>query len=75
MRTTLNIADDVLLAAKELAQKSKKTTGQVISELARKGLASVPEDAAEFMGFRPLPKRAMTVTCDLINQMRDEEGI
>ena len=38
MRTTLDIDDDVLQAAKELAAARKKTTGQVISELARKSL-------------------------------------
>ena len=36
MRTTLDIADDVLFAAKELARREKKPLGQVISELARK---------------------------------------
>ena len=32
MRTTLNIDDDVLLAAKAIARRDKKTVGQVISE-------------------------------------------
>ncbi len=74
MRKTLKIADDVLLAAKELAKKSNKTTGQMISELARKGLDSVPEDSADFMGFRPLPKRGAVITSKLINQLREELG-
>jgi hypothetical protein len=38
MRTTLDIDDDVLQAAKELAQYESKTAGQVLSELARKGI-------------------------------------
>jgi len=38
MRTTLDIDDDILQAAKELARVEKKTAGQVLSELARKGL-------------------------------------
>ena len=33
MRTTLNIDDDVLLAARAIARRDKKTAGQVISEL------------------------------------------
>jgi hypothetical protein len=37
MRTTLDIEEDVLFAAKDLARREKKTAGQVISELARKG--------------------------------------
>jgi hypothetical protein len=38
MRTTLDIDDDILQAAKEIARVEKKTAGQVLSELARKGL-------------------------------------
>ncbi len=38
MRTTLDIDTDVLQAAKELAELRGRTTGQVLSELARKGL-------------------------------------
>lgn len=39
MRTTLDIEDDVLQAAKELARQEGGTAGQVISALARRGLA------------------------------------
>jgi len=39
MRTTLDIEDDVLQAAKELAQREGGTAGRVISTLARRGLA------------------------------------
>jgi hypothetical protein len=38
MRTTLDIDDDILQVAKELARAENKTAGQVLSELARKGL-------------------------------------
>ncbi len=38
MRTTLDIDDDILQAAKELGRAEGKTAGQVLSELARKGL-------------------------------------
>ena len=31
MRTTLDIADDVLAAAKAIAREQKKTTGEVVS--------------------------------------------
>jgi hypothetical protein len=34
MRTTLDINDDVLRAARELARRERKTVGAVISELA-----------------------------------------
>lgn len=40
MRTTLDIDEDVLAAAKELARAEGRTMGEVISDLARKGLTS-----------------------------------
>ena len=52
MRTTLDIADDVLQAAKERARREKKTAGEVISELARSAL-TMPADLA-----RPGPPKA-----------------
>jgi hypothetical protein len=39
MRTTLAIDDDVFAAAKQLAERERKTIGEVISLLARKGLS------------------------------------
>jgi hypothetical protein len=39
MRTTLVIEDDVLAAARSLAEAEGKSLGQVISRLARRGLA------------------------------------
>jgi hypothetical protein len=62
MRMTLHIDDDVLIAAKELARRHNKTIGQVVSELARRGLGHVSrpnsggEAGEEFFGFRPLPR-------------------
>jgi hypothetical protein len=38
MRTTLDIDENMLRAAKELAAERKSTTGKVLSELARKAL-------------------------------------
>ena len=37
MRTTLKIDDDVLAAARELAERNGCTLGKAVSELARKG--------------------------------------
>ena len=43
MRTTLDIDDDVLAAAKELAKSRKTTASEVISDLARKALTGATE--------------------------------
>jgi hypothetical protein len=48
MRTTLDIDDDILQAAKELARAEGKTAGQVLSELARKGLTEGRSNPASF---------------------------
>jgi|GEM_PF-2145961 len=52
MRTTLDIADDILFAAKELAQREKKSLGQVISELARRAFVAPATPSPS--GARPL---------------------
>lgn len=77
MRTTINLDDDVLLAARGLARRNGTSIGAVVSELARKGLNgdshSDAQDAdVNFYGFRPLPKRGKPVTNELINRLRDE---
>ena len=78
MRTTLDIDEDVLQAAKERARRDKKTTGEVISELARSALTAAPRASAtrgskSLYGFRPFPKRGGIVTNELIDKLREED--
>ena len=76
MRTTLDIEDDVLSAAKDLAKREKKTAGQVISELARRGLAGAAAPASRepkaAYGFRPFAGEGRIVSNDLINKLRED---
>jgi hypothetical protein len=79
MRTTLDIADDVLQAAKERARREKKTAGEVISELARSALNAPagPPRAQEpkvRYGFRPFPKRGGIVTNELVDRLREDDA-
>ena len=79
MRTTLSIDDDVLAAAKELARRERKSAGEVISALARRGLTASSshgvEEGEPFYGFRPLPRRTKAiVTNELIDRLRDEDA-
>ena len=73
VRTTLDLDDDVLQAAKELARARKKTAGEVVSELARKGLA--PSHKLRVRNGVPLlphePGRIVTV--EMIEATLDEE--
>ncbi len=74
MRTTLSIDDDVLAAARGLADRQHKSVGEVISALARQALR--PEAAGQRTrnGVQLLPVRvdAKPVTLELVNQLRDE---
>lgn len=79
MKTTLEIANDVLHAAKERARSENKTIGEVITELARSALTAPPPALAArttraVHGFYPFPKRGGIVTNDLINKLR-ENGV
>jgi hypothetical protein len=81
MRTTLDIEDDVLAAAKAIGRREKQTAGQVISDLARRALnlraTFTTQRLAEtvaFYGFKPLPARGVVVTDELIDRLREETG-
>ncbi len=87
MRTTLDIADDVLMAAKEIARREKRSIGEVVSDLIRKSFQQASESASEkkaplgvsermaVYGIHPLPARGSVVSNELVNRIRDIEGI
>ena len=75
MRTTLAIDDDVLVAARHLAERDRKTVGEVVSALARQGLsrgARSARAARNGVPLLPLRKGAAPVTLEIVNQLRDE---
>ncbi len=78
MRTTLDIADDVLLAIKERAKREGKTAGEVASELLRQALTAPPSpvvrEAKAVYGFQPFARRGGLVTNELIDQLRKEDA-
>ena len=79
MRTTLDIDDDMLRAAEELARREKKTTGEMISQLVRKALRAAPagrtaKKPKAVHGFRPFPKRGGIVTNELIDKLREADA-
>jgi hypothetical protein len=74
VRTTLDIDEDVLQAAKELATARSMTAGQALSLLARKGLAPTRSGRSR-NGVPLLPKRpagARHPTMKQVNGLRDE---
>ena len=85
MRTTLDIDNDVLAAAKELARQQNVSAGQMVSQLLRKVLTGQAENssashdaglgAQSVMGFRPFPAGKAVVTNDTVNRLREAEGV
>jgi hypothetical protein len=84
MRTTLDIDADVLAAAKELSRRQSTSAGKVLSQLARQALTATSLEPARkarggaargVAGFRPLAPRGQPVTNELIDSLRDAEGI
>ena len=81
MRTTLQLGDDVLAAARVLARQRRRSVGDVISDLARQALSRPIADGSQNKveqrsGLPQLPVRASgaVVDLELVNQLRDEEA-
>ena len=75
MRTTIDLDEDVLQAAKEIAAHRGSTAGKVLSELARKGLQQPPRHGRIRNGVPLLTRRAAGAprpTMKLVNHLRDE---
>jgi len=73
MRTTLDLDDDLLALARQLARQRGATMGRIVSDLARHGLQ--PKGAPKMRNGVPLftPKRgAKKPNLALVNQLRDE---
>ena len=85
MRTTLDIDDDLLAAAKELARRQGGTAGQVVSRLLRQSLTASGGQPAgspsrkrprRVAGFEPFAAKPGVVTTDeQVNALRDSEGV
>ena len=83
MRTTLEIDDDLLSAAKEMARIEGTTAGRVVSRLLRNSLTgnaslSRPARAGRrgAVGFEPFAARPGVVTTnEQVNALRDAECV
>lgn len=74
MRTTIDLDDDILQAAKELAASRGTTIGRMVSELARRGLARDASGQAVRNGVPLLAPRVPgepRVTMKRVNELRD----
>ena len=75
MRTTLDVEQDILLAAKEIARQRGVSVGKALSDLARQGLADHDVGPTRNgVPLFPIQPGAGIVTMELVNQLRDSEA-
>ncbi|MDQ3632611.1 MAG: antitoxin [Actinomycetota bacterium] len=73
MRTTLELDDDVVAAARELAAQDRRSLGSVISELARRGLTPARIVADGAMPVIRVPEGSSPITPEMVRRALDED--
>ena len=80
MRTTVNIAEDALTAARHFGQRERVSLGDAISELVRRGAtadtgAAAVRECAPLRGrFALLPARGEIITLKRVRDLMEGEG-
>ncbi|MEQ8484688.1 MAG: hypothetical protein RIB46_10015 [Pseudomonadales bacterium] len=74
MRITLDIDDDVLEAARALAAADERPLGEVVSDLARRGLTALRESLPSGRGLPKfaVPSDSPPLTLDDVKRDEDE---
>ncbi len=78
MRTTLSLADDVFLFARQRAHVEKTSIGDIISKLVRLGISSSATSATRVKPkskFGLLPARDEVITSEHVHRLMEQEGI
>ncbi|HEV2975930.1 MAG TPA: hypothetical protein VGX69_13195 [Solirubrobacteraceae bacterium] len=73
MRTTLNIDEDVVAAARQLAAGEHRSLGSVISELARRGLTPARIEADDGLPVIRVPAGTPPITPEMVRRALDED--
>jgi hypothetical protein len=73
MRTTLDIDDDIVAAAREVAANSRRSLGSVISEFARRGLTPARVDAGDELPVIRVPAGTPAITPEMVRRALDED--
>lgn len=75
MRTTVDLDDDVLAAAKALAAAERRSLGKVVSDLIRRGLAPRPVvDDDELFPLVRVGPGAAPITAERVRAALDDES-
>lgn len=83
VRTTIDLEPDAFMAVKELARQEGVSMGKVVSRLLRQALTgqmvnaevAALQSGASATGFVPFASRGVLVSNELIDKLRDSEGV
>jgi len=73
VRTTLDLDDDVLAAAREIAAEGRRPLGAVISDLARRALTPARVEADGDLPVIRVPPGTPPITPGMVRRGLDEE--
>lgn len=73
MRTTLDIDEDVLTAARELAAAERASLGAVVSRLARRGLTPARVEVDDGLPVIRMPAGTPPITPEMVRRALDED--
>jgi hypothetical protein len=72
VRTTLDVDDDVVAAARELAAAERRSLGSVISELARRGRSPARVEAEGNFPVIRVPPGTPPITPEIVRRALEE---
>ena len=81
MRTTINLAEDALIAARNIARRERLSVGDAVSELIRRGSTVGPQGMKQELQpalrgrFALLALRDEMVTPQHVRELMEREGI
>jgi hypothetical protein len=73
VRTTLDIDDDVMAAARELAAGERRSLGSVISELAGRGRTPARVETEDGLPVIRVPPGTPPITPEMVRRALDED--
>lgn len=73
VRTTLDLDDDVVSAARELAASQRRSIGSVVSELARRGLTPARVEVVGDLPVIHVPAGTPAITPEMVRRALDED--
>ncbi len=73
MRTTLDLDDDVVSAAREIAAAQRRPLGSVVSDLVRRGLTPAEAETQDGLPVIRVPSGTPVITAEMVRRALGED--